>query len=165
MTKREVCEYLGKSKRTIETYIGDCRLPCEYVSGPNGKQLSFKREDVERMKRDIETPTPRTVHATQAEQASEFHQGNLHLRKASQAIAPAAVDIAAMLDELAARMTKTLAPAAPMKPWLDLKAAADYSGLPAAYLVQAARDGSIRAVNVGTGAKAFWRFNREALAK
>lgn len=55
-------------------------------------------------------------------------------------------------------------PPAP-RPWLALAEAAEYSGLPAAYLVAQARSGAIRAVNVGTGAREFWRFNREGLGK
>lgn len=55
-------------------------------------------------------------------------------------------------------------PAAP-KPWLTLAEAVEYSGLPANYLVQQARADTIRAVNVGRGAREFWRFNREGLSK
>ena len=37
--------------------------------------------------------------------------------------------------------------------------------LPAAFLVAEARAGRIRAVNVGKGAKEFWRFAKDALAR
>lgn len=47
MSKAEVCEYLGKSKRTIETYVSSGRLPAKYFNGPNGKTAIFERADVE----------------------------------------------------------------------------------------------------------------------
>jgi hypothetical protein len=52
-----------------------------------------------------------------------------------------------------------------VKPWLTLAEAVEYSGLPSHHLVEQARAGLIRAVNVGQGTREFWRFNREALAK
>ncbi len=50
MSKSEVCKYLGKSKRTVETYVSTGRLPAEYYEGANGRTARFKREDVERIK-------------------------------------------------------------------------------------------------------------------
>jgi len=43
-------------------------------------------------------------------------------------------------------------------PHLTLSEAVELSKLPAAYLVAAARAGTIRAVNVGTSKREFWRF-------
>jgi hypothetical protein len=68
--------------------------------------------------------------------------------------------LAAHLARLAAAF-----PAAQAKPWLTLDEAAEYSGLPRAWLIAQARAGALRAVNVGQGTKEFWRFNREGLAK
>jgi uncharacterized protein YodC (DUF2158 family) len=62
LTKREVVVRLGKSKRTVETYIADGRLNCHYVNGPNGKQAAFHEEDVERLKTELDTPMVRAVH-------------------------------------------------------------------------------------------------------
>jgi predicted DNA-binding transcriptional regulator AlpA len=50
MSKTEVCAYLGKSKRTIESYVASGRLPAKYVNGPNGKTASFDPADVEAVK-------------------------------------------------------------------------------------------------------------------
>ena len=52
-----------------------------------------------------------------------------------------------------------------LAPHLTLAQAVEYSGLPAAFLIAQARAGKVRAVNVGTGAREFWRFEREALAR
>ena len=71
-------------------------------------------------------------------------------------------DALALLTAALAR----IAPAAPVvRPWLTLAEAVEYSGLPAAYLVASARKGTFRAINVGTGAREFWRFSREGLSK
>jgi predicted DNA-binding transcriptional regulator AlpA len=56
LTKHEVIALLGKSKRTIDTYMSDGRLPYHYVQGPNGKQAEFDAGDVERLKRVLDTP-------------------------------------------------------------------------------------------------------------
>lgn len=45
--------------------------------------------------------------------------------------------------------------------YMSVAEAVEYSGLPAAYLIKAAKAGTIRAVNVGTGKREFWRFARE----
>lgn len=50
MSKTEVCAYLGKSKRTIESYVSSGRLPAKYVNGPNGKTATFERADVDAVK-------------------------------------------------------------------------------------------------------------------
>lgn len=57
------------------------------------------------------------------------------------------------------------ASAAVPKPWLTTAEAVEYSGLPKAWLLEQARKGKIRAVNVGSGSRERWRFNREALIK
>jgi hypothetical protein len=54
----------------------------------------------------------------------------------------------------------------PVKPWLTLAEAAEYSGLPEAFLARLAKEGAKIAINVGAGKKnARWRFNREALGR
>jgi predicted site-specific integrase-resolvase len=158
LTKREVIELLGKSKRTVETYIASGRLPCEYFNGPNGKTASFKTEDVKRLKLENDTPTP-CVPRVIEKAKREPRLVAVAERAAAPLALPPAADLAFIFER--AREYAQLAP----KPWLDVKAAADYSGLPASYLVQAAREGKIRAVNVGKGAREFWRFNREGLSK
>ena len=150
MTKREVCAHLGKSKRTVETYISDGRLPCEYVNGPNGKQLSFRAEDVERMKRDIDMPIARTPPVC-TDTATPVPSTALAYRADSDPFA----GLAAHLARLGAAF-----PSKPpaLKPYVTLAEAVEYSGLPAAFLISQAREGSIDAVNVGKGKKEFWRF-------
>lgn len=70
--------------------------------------------------------------------------------------------LAAHLAKLSAAFPSAAEPA---KPWLSLKEAAEYSGLPAAWLLEQARAGQLRAVNTGKGSREFWKFNRAALEK
>lgn len=168
LSKREVVEYLGKSKRTIEIYIADGRLACEYFNGPNGRTAVFRRAIVEALKRDLDTPMYR---ATKEAASASFNQGNLHLSKEpSAALVPAAPDpfagLAAHLAKLAAAFP---APAPVVKPWLTVDEAAEVSGLPQAWLLKQARKNGhgakcIVAMNVGTEKRAVWRFSREALS-
>ncbi len=67
---------------------------------------------------------------------------------------------AALIDALRERREPAPAP----KPWLSLADAAEWSGLPASFLLAKARAGAAFAVNVGQGSRDFWRFNRDALA-
>jgi hypothetical protein len=55
MNKAEVCEYLGKSKRTVEGYVASGRLAAEYFNGPNGKTSIFERFKVEIFKEEMES--------------------------------------------------------------------------------------------------------------
>jgi hypothetical protein len=71
---------------------------------------------------------------------------------------------AGQLEQFGELMARTVPPAI-QKPWLTLAEAAEWSGLPAAWLVAQARAGAAFAVNVGRGSKAHWRFNREMLGK
>jgi hypothetical protein len=55
MSKTEVCEYLGKSKRTVEGYVASGRLAAQYFNGPNGKTSIFERFKVEIFKEEMES--------------------------------------------------------------------------------------------------------------
>lgn len=178
MTKREVVEYLGKSKRTIETYIADGRLRARYFNGTNGKQAIFDRRSVEEFKREMEAVWVPVVKEGDRKPPVTGANGFLAAKLArieeavtgtgnagSTALAPieAAQSLAPLAQAIAAALREGQRGAPEPKPWLTLPEAAQYSGLPAHWLVAQARLGGIRAVNVGTGSKEFWRFNRAAL--
>ena len=163
-TKREVIDFLGKSKRTVEIYISDGRLPCQYFNGPNGRTAVFERAAVERLKADLDTPMVRALVAPGdvSRKDAKFTTGSLDdTDGAGNALAllqkPDLANVFA--SALASFARNTSAPV--VKPWLTLQEAVDYSGLPAPYLVRAARKGTIRAVGRGKDR----RYNREALAK
>lgn len=155
LTKREVIEVLGKSKRTIETYIKDGRLTCTYMNGKNGRQALFDPEVVAELKREIETPKPPPVYVPAAERAAKV-----------KAKATADDDARFFGPADVARIVAALTPQAPapfLMPHVSLAEAVKYSGLPAAFLISEARAGRIRAVNVGKGTKEFWRFAKAEL--
>jgi hypothetical protein len=164
LDKREVIAILGKSKRTVETYIASGRLPCTYVNGRNGKQAYFDPADVARLKREIDNPV-----------SSVAKVRTLAVER-QQPAPPAPAALLPPPDYWAdvARLVAALAPApvTPPKPWLTLDEAAEFSGLPKSWLLAQARlDASgyaercISAINVGTEKQVRWRFNRDALAK
>jgi predicted DNA-binding transcriptional regulator AlpA len=149
LTKRDVVALLGKSKRSVDTYMADGRLPYEYVSTPNGRTAAFQRADVERLKRDLEMPL----------------RGNRN----EVAVTPpqrVPVDPQAVAGTIAAVLREALHAPAPVRPWLTLHEAVAWSGLPATYLVRAAKEGKVKALNVArNGGRAFWRFNRDDLQR
>jgi hypothetical protein len=168
MSKAEVCAYVGKSKRTIDSYTATGRLRVGYFNGPNGKTGIFQRADVEALKRDLESPTYRAVVPAGSGGAAHPAGSNDTAHPDSMAVAlrSGAVDpIAALAAHLARAFPFALRQPEPRKPWLTLPEAADYSGLPASYLLAQARAASIRAINVGTAKQQRWRFHRAALAK
>jgi hypothetical protein len=162
MTKREVVEYLGRSERTIETWISSGTLPCEYIKGKFGKVTSFRRAVVEALKRDIDQPTVRALPTTNGVPA---HLKDLVDTRA--AIARATAPDLTPRAQLIANAIVQSRPEPPkaLKAWLSLQAAVEYSGLPAWKLLELARAGEIRAYNLGRGGKQRWRFNRIALTK
>lgn len=87
----------------------------------------------------------------------------LTVRENTPAAVPAASEPLAVLAAHLARLSAAYAPPPAAKPWLNVTEAAEFSGLPAAWLLAQARSGAIRAVNVGKGSKEFWRFNRDGL--
>lgn len=54
MSKQEVCDFLGKSKRTVEGYVKAGRLGQQYVDAPNGVRAIFERADVVAFKESAE---------------------------------------------------------------------------------------------------------------
>jgi excisionase family DNA binding protein len=167
MTKAEVCEYLGKSKRTVDSYMASGRLPVRYFKGVNGRQSIFDRAAVERFKADSEIPMVRAVPEQRPNSGwrSQLVPASEVAPKTAVAVTSAA-DAQAVATTIAAVLREAMQPAPAVKPWLTLSEASDYSGLSESYLVRAARDGSIRAINLArNGGRAFWRFNRDALGK
>lgn len=174
MTKKEVIEYLGKSARTIETLVRAGRLPVKYFNGSNGKQASFERADVDRLKADIAVPmvratasyAPAPAVAPVVSPAVSNDTGLVPFGSDAPAAVALAQSIAvALRDGLRGESPRGDEP----KPWLTLDEAAAWSGLPKSWLLAQARADSLMSsvviINVGTRERPRWRFNREALKK
>lgn len=148
MTKREVLQFLGKSKRTIETYIANGRLPVAYINGPNGKTAIFDRAAVEAFKTQMDAPMQ---HARSTA---------LVPVRAGVALAPIppAIDSATFTAAIREAVMSTR-----VKPWLSIDEAAAFSGLPKSWLRRKAPSGMYGAVNVGTEERERWMFSRNAL--
>lgn len=143
MNKREVIEHLGRSKRTIETYISEGRLPVVYINGPNGKQAEFDAAAVEALKRDLDTPMVRA----------------LPVETAMQTIAPTLAPLAESLVSALRGFRPEL-----VKPWLTLSEASEYSGLTKKWILHQGRTITMR--DMGRGARGGrWRFFRDDLGR
>lgn len=135
MTKKEVCEYLGKSTRSVAEYMAQGKLTPRYVSGPNGRQAVFDHAAVAQLKTEMETPLTRSTPQLAASWAG-----------------PAAVETAGSFAEAFAAALRTAlqsgTPNDPPKPapFLNLDAAAAYSGLPARLLHRFIREKALPAV-------------------
>jgi hypothetical protein len=194
MSKAEVCQYLGKSKRTIDSYMASGRLAVRFFHGKNGRQSIFDRDNVDRLKAELETPmvrlTPdpsvpsggRGAWRDQLVPMNEYGE-----RKAAQlAAAPAPGETAALslnknglssdpfaglAVHLAALARAYPAPAAEpprVKPWLTLDEAVAFSGLTARWLLEQAKSDKplVTVREMGRGARGGrWRFFRGDLVK
>ena len=164
MTKAEVIEYLGKSKRSVETYVSSARLRAKYVHGANGKTLSFERADVEAFKVSMEAPWEPNAPIQRAVPAAVA---------TAQMSAPAPTAIqayAANVDPLAALAALLNRPAESPKPkdWLTLDEAVTVSGLTRTWLLNetASRKPLVAIRDMGKGARGGrWRFNRVSLER
>jgi Helix-turn-helix domain len=156
LTKQEVCEILGKSRRTIEGMVARGRLKIGYVQGRNGKTGIFDRAEVERLKQEIDTPMFRAVPVAAPQ------TGPLALVPAAPQI-PAADPFGALAAHLA-KLSSLYPPAPSGRLWLTLDEAIAFTGLPARFLVERARSGGRKiAVNVGSEKRVSWRFSRDSL--
>ena len=170
LTKLEACELLGKSKRTVDNYVSDGRLPMHYVAGPNGRESRFALADVERVKRDNAPPIPRAVPVRSIDPLDKLVAEADQLRReiAPRALVPVRSDVDPFAG-LAAHLAKLAAafptPAPVLGTWLSLDEAATRSGLPKSWLVAQAKAGAAFAMNVGSEKRAAWRFRVDALAK
>jgi helix-turn-helix protein len=136
--KGEAAKKLGIGIRTLERRIQEQGLRVAHRRIPNRKPLAVLHpEDVASLEAEMLPPTPGPAQ----------HEGNeIALRSVSRT----ALEVVALL-----RMAQT---APPLPLFLDLKAAAVYSGLPRSYLRELIQGGKLKAVQRGG-----WRVSRLAL--
>ena len=135
MTKQEVCDFLKKSKRTIEGYVKAGRLGQQYAEAPNGVRAMFDRAQVEAFAKQAEAPA-QIVAAPRAVSNGGFEALSAHL----------------------ARLSTLYPRPAALGTWVPLDEAAKISGFPKSYLMREAKAGAAWAVNAGTAKRPIWRF-------
>jgi excisionase family DNA binding protein len=164
LSQKEAAEALGVTERTIRRLCSDGKLGSR-VQPVLGRKpvVLIDQRDVDRIL--AERVRPLAVTSGEA----------LPLRHGLSVVNPADIPPDSAVSSVSlppmgevehfVRLLETivkarqLAPPSPaLVPHMTLKEAAEYSGLPAAYLVAGARAGTIRAVNVGSGKREFWRF-------
>lgn len=169
LSKSEAAAFLGVSPRQIERREAQGYLTkrlAERRMGESVARAEYSRADCEALKAEKPNIYAREVLpelvVSQKSDIPANGAGKALAVVTAPGLVGAPAHVAAFWQSLYAAATAT--PPEP-KPWLTLAEAVEYSGLPAAYLVAAARKGTFRSINVGTGAREFWRFNREGLAK
>ena len=151
MSKDEVYQELRCSATTMAGLLMRGKLTPK--TEPDGTQI-FDRAQVQEVKQ-------RLLYLRGIRQAVQKNQSIAPAAPAQTA--PEARGVVAIPAALIDALRERREPREVLKPWLGVKDAAEYSGLPAAWLIEQARAGLIRAVNVGSGAREYWRFNRAAL--
>jgi excisionase family DNA binding protein len=147
LTKLEAMAMLGVSERTIETWIGEQRLGSRPEPRPGKRPLTMvDGDDVERIR-------------------AERNKGAIiRTPPASTEIDPVPPAPGDQVLALALRMIGPALERERPKEWLTVEEAAEYSGLPEAFLLRAARRGRVIALDVGKGRRD-WRILREDLSR
>lgn len=165
LPKLNAAEVLGISARQLERLAAKGQIETQLTARERGrgKLALYARADLEA----ILAGHPNS-HAVPVDQEADGNApaGALQLNPAQPAAPAVAVRKTggeAMAVSFLQQLAASFAPAAPCKPWLTLAEAAEYSGLPAAWLRRQARAGAACAVNVGSPASPRWRFSRELL--
>jgi hypothetical protein len=135
VNKTEAAEILGVSVRQVEIRAAKGEVRKQVLpKKPNERaaRVEYLREDLEAIRAGKPNrrgePTPEPV--------------------ALAVVAPAGDPFAGLAAHLAA-LSRAFPPPVETRPWLSLTEAAAWSGLPAAWLLAKAREGSPFAVNVG----------------
>jgi hypothetical protein len=172
LPKAEAAAYLGVSARSLERHEGKGFIEKRVRrAGPleRTNAVEYSVADLEALKRgapnvharEIEPDGYNKIVINDAPASNDTGKTTAVAKRDNGALAGAG--LAQLVSYFEWLRAQNEPPA--VKPWLTLAEAVDYSGLPAAWLVAQARSGGVRAVNVGTGAREFWRFNREGLGK
>jgi len=155
IAKQAAAKLLGVSVRQIENRAARGEIEKRVLpkaAGERAARVEYSRPDVER----IRAGAPRVAASNGVTITALVPARPSAVRRAEL---PAPADpfagLAAQLAAIAAAFP------APGK-WMSLKAAAEYSGLPARYLVGQARAGQLRARNVGVKRER-WMFTAEGL--
>jgi hypothetical protein len=163
LTKDSAAARLGISVRTLERHIDEKRLSTRLQPEPG--------------RRPRVLVDPHSLDSLAAELSAVRGGGQLAAPAAAAPPAPVGaaelVDqlgpaLASFADRLAAELASAVRPspaaAAPVRPWLTLDEAVEYSGLPKGWLLAQARGGCPVALNVSMGRGESWRFSRRRLA-
>jgi hypothetical protein len=132
MTKEEVARALECSPRQVEKYAHDGRLgQVEYVKGKRGRQASYKPEEVERLKSELER-----------ERAEVIGHGPAPLQLAPRT--PAALATPDALRQFAEMIAASVRPADTRPLLLTREEALSMSGLPVTVFALAVKHGAVR---------------------
>ena len=124
--------------------------------------MLYSREDILALKGGHPNIHARTIPDASANDAGVSVAALRPLPAGPGAIARREDPMLALAGHLA-RLSAIYAPPAPPKPCLGLREAAEYSGLPAAFLRRSAREGAAFSKNVGSDARPIYRYSSELL--
>ena len=166
MTKEEALGALKFTERSLNRRVNDGfirKKQLERQPGMKAAPVAYNREDVEAILAGKAAQHPVVMNPPRA--VASAAPATMPVAVAvSEAQSEAFRAFADYLAHLAERLQPPAAPT-PVSHWLTLAEAAEYSGLPKAWLRRAAEAGSVEVLNVGTEKQKIWRFHRDSLAQ
>jgi excisionase family DNA binding protein len=168
MTKKEACELLGVTERTLDKYARDGRLTVAQVRGKTGPRNDYDAEELAQLKEELETPqiAPQRVVAPLygAKQSEGAQSGAITPFRDSAPLgspSPMLVLAPEHLPALAQALAGQIGDAVPVadRLTLDLDGAAALSGMSRGVIRAAIGAGELSARKIGRG----WKIERAAL--
>jgi excisionase family DNA binding protein len=157
MNKKDACEFLGVSERSLARYAAQGKIQVIYCKGQRGKVADYEESDLQRLKEEIGQPVmlrPRRA---------DLPVSDLHARADSHAIAPVsgAGSIPDLLTLIAERLQPSSRPvvAVENKLTLSLAEASALAGLSRSILVEAIHAKKLKGAKRGRG----WNIKRADL--
>ncbi len=145
MNKEEVAKALECSTRQVEKYAHENRLGVvEYVKGKRGRQASYKPEEVERLKGELERERSEVI-------------GQAPAPSALSPRPPASLAQPGALERFAEMIAASVRPADTRPVWLTKAQAVEVSGLPARWIDRAVKNERLKPIGHGHG----WRVHRD----
>jgi len=154
ITPDEAAKSLGLSIRRVLEYATAGELRTQ----KNGRGRLINFSDVEKLKRAREEKRQGEMQRAAASTSGESKAGLNGITHALTTTVQALVDRTRHSGEPAIAQ-----PQPRIKPWLTLIEAAEYTGLPASYLLKQAKYGALDARDVGPRPGGRWRFSRHSL--
>jgi excisionase family DNA binding protein len=147
VNKTEAAAYLGKSPRTLNTYLASGRLTVRYIKGKTSDQADFDEADLQRLKAELDTlltPTPLEVAesvATMTEAKTETALARLR----QPSVNLAASDLNLLMEEL----LKSRGVPLESKLTLSLPEASQLSGISLRFIRDAIKQGELPSIHIG----------------
>jgi len=168
MTKKEACELLDVSERTLDKYAREGRLTVQYLPGKTGRRADFDQDELERLKVELEAPQPTAtgLYTLSSDGSTATPQTGAIVPLRGSARVGSAAPLLVLSPEHIPALAKALSDGregvrVAERLTLDIDGAFELSGISRGVIRAAIADKTLPARRIGRG----WKIERAALEK